>query len=363
MSRKRKQGDPSPRGAAKAKRSNRPAEKGSRSRRTADPEGTSARHFHVPEQAQGQTLAAFLRSRLGSPSWKQVRKLVLTRHVTLNGNLCLDSARRLRPGEVVKLLPAPAALPPRVEDVRIHFIDPHIIVVEKPAGMTTLRHPEERFWPARRKQLQPTLDEILPKLIARMQNRRRTPRGLPRIRMVHRLDRETSGLLVVARTFEAQQSLVQQFRTHAIHRRYLAIAAGRVPAQTIRTRLVRDRGDGRRGSSPDPNVGQEAVTHVRPLETGPDYTLVECQLETGRTHQIRIHLSEIGHPLIGEKVYLAAKGGPSPATLVGAPRHALHAAELGFAHPITGRRLVFKSPLPPDLAEVLARLRKRRRQS
>ena len=111
--------------------------------------------------------------------------------------------------------------------------------------------------------------------------------------------------MVFARTPKAEQLLAEQFRRHTTHRRYLAIALGAVAAQTIESRLVRDRGDKRRGSSKDPDadVGRRAVTHVRPLERLGDYTLVECSLETGRTHQIRIHLSENGHPLCGEKVY------------------------------------------------------------
>src|SRR5262249_24736641 len=136
----------------------------------------------------------------------------------------------------------------------------------------------------------------------------------PPARAVHRLDRETSGLMVFARTHAAERILAQQFREHATHRRYLAIVQGRVEAQTIRTRLLRDRGDGRRGSTNLPNVGKEAITHVKPLEylplprgqgrgEGAAYTLIQCKLETGRTHQIRIHLSEQGHPVCGEKVY------------------------------------------------------------
>ena len=120
---------------------------------------------------------------------------------------------------------------------------------------------------------------------------------------MHRLDRDTSGLLVFARTAEAQQHLEHQFRTHSTRRRYLAVVRGAVESQTIESRLVRDRGDGRRGSTTLPNVGRRAVTHVRAVERLGDYTLIECRLETGRTHQIRIHLSELGHPLCGDKVY------------------------------------------------------------
>jgi 23S rRNA pseudouridine1911/1915/1917 synthase len=143
-----------------------------------------------------------------------------------------------------------------------------------------------------------------------------------------------------------------------VHRRYLAIAHGSVRAQTIRSHLVDDRGDGRRGSiekSPRRGAreGQLAVTHVAPLEELDGATLVACTLETGRTHQIRIHLSEAGHPLVGERVYMR----PS-AQAIRAPRLMLHAAELGFVHPATGRDVRWELAPPADFQAVLARLRR-----
>ena len=168
--------------------------------------------------------------------------------------------------------------------------------------------------------------------------------------------------MVFARTPEAERNLVQQFRKHTIHRAYLAIVQGDVTAATIETQLIRDRGDGRRGSTSNPQLGQRAVTHVRPLQQLHGYTLVECRLETGRTHQIRIHLSEQGHLLCGEKVYDKPLRGPKVPDDSGTPRLALHAAELGFQHPVTGQNLHFRTPLPEDLAEFLQRLRKRKQK-
>ena len=220
-----------------------------------------------------------------------------SRHVLVSGNLCVDEGRRLKPAEVVKVLSQPAAVPPKDDDVRIQYIDPHLVVVEKPAGMTTLRHREERNWPGRRKQLQPTLDEVLPRIIERKEQRGPKRKGLPkRVRAVHRLDRETSGLMVFARTVDAERGLGLQFRDHSLHRKYIAVVPGRVEAQTFTSYLVPDRGDGRRGSGRDPKAGKKAVTHVTPVEFVGDYTVLECRLETGRTHQIRIHLSAAGHP-------------------------------------------------------------------
>ncbi len=325
----------------------------------------TAQTFRVTAPQANQTLAAALRQWLPGQSWGQVRKLIASRRISVSGNVCLDPARRLKADEVVKLLGASAPLPPKEEDVKIRHLDAHVIVVEKPAGMTSIRHPEEDDWPARRKQLQPTLDELLPRVLARHEAKRKRPkRGpLPAVRPVHRLDRETSGLMVFARTVEAERHLGKQFRKHSVHRRYLAVVRGDVEAQTIDTRLVRDRGDKRRGSTTLPGVGKRAVTHVKPLEKLNGYTLVECRLETGRTHQIRIHLAEKGHPLCGEKVYNQPLFQPPIPDESGAPRLVLHAAELGFEHPITGAALSFSMPMPADLTRFIEGLRGRRSKS
>jgi 23S rRNA pseudouridine1911/1915/1917 synthase len=312
--------------------------------------------FRVLPRQVDATIAAALREWLPGKSWSQVRGLLTGRRVMLSGNICVDPARRLRLSDVVKILPHPAAPPPKEEDVRIRFLDAHVVVVEKPAGMTTTRHAEERNWPARRRQLQPTLDELLPHIIAKKEKRRRKGPPPP-VRAVHRLDRETSGLMVFARTVVAERHLMQQFRRHTTHRRYLAVACGRVTARTISTNLVRDRGDGRRGSTKLPDVGKKAVTHVRPIEQLGEYTLIECRLETGRTHQIRIHLAEQGHPLCGEKVYNQPLFGKPLPDSSDAPRLALHAAELGFEHPITGEPMRFEMALPDDLTEFIQGLR------
>src|SRR6202040_38118 len=125
----------------------------------------------------------------------------------------------------------------------------------------------------------------------------------PRLRVVHRLDQETSGLVVFARTVPAERLLGMQFHAHTVTRRYLAVVPGRLDAGTVRSFLVRDRGDGRRGSTQSDADGKEAITHFEVAERLPGYTLLSCRLETGRTHQIRIHLAELGHPVCGEKVY------------------------------------------------------------
>jgi 23S rRNA pseudouridine1911/1915/1917 synthase len=280
------------------------------------------------------------------------------RQVMVSGNVCVDAGRRLKLQDVVKILAQPAAPPPKADDIKIRFLDEHVAVVEKPAGMTSIRHKEEEDWPAKRKQLQATLDELLPHVIARADSHARSRKGVPPpVRPVHRLDRETSGLMVFARTVRAERNLGEQFRHHSTFRRYIAIVQGSVQAQTITSRLVRDRGDGRRGSTNLPNVGKPATTHIRPIDQLPGYTMIECQLETGRTHQIRIHLAELGHPVCGDKLYhqpLFQK--PIPDTS-NAPRLALHAAEIGFTHPLSGEEMHFTMPLPKDLKDFWQRLK------
>jgi 23S rRNA pseudouridine1911/1915/1917 synthase len=319
-------------------------------------------HWSVEDADANQTILTVIRRQHPDVSWGAVRKLLEHRHVTVNGNLCVDEGRRLKVGEVVKILPYSMAAPPREADVRIRYVDAHLVVVEKPAGMTTLRHPEERHWPKRRRQLQPTLDEILPRILARQSRKgpRKPPPGAARpLRPVHRLDRETSGLMVFARTVDAERGLGRQFKEHTIHRVYLAIASGHVSARTVKNRLVDDRGDGRRGSTRNPRQGKVAVTHIKPQERFRDATLVECTLETGRTHQIRIHLSESGHPVLGDKVYRGPFPGKPLEDRSGAPRLCLHAAELGFEHPVTGKEIRFAMPLPGDMGDFLTRLRSR----
>jgi 23S rRNA pseudouridine1911/1915/1917 synthase len=170
--------------------------------------------------------------------------------------------------------------------------------------------------------------------------------------------------MLFALSAQAEQVLERDFARHAVQRKYLAIVAGEVlQPRTIESWLIRDRGDGKRGSSPlgkrsESAGGQRALTRVTPVQPLPAHTLVECELETGRTHQIRIHLSELGHPLAGDKVYTAPAGTELPASPIPPPpRHALHSHHLRFTHPTTGETMEFSSPWPPDIAGWLKRLR------
>ena len=239
----------------------------------------------------------------------------------------------------------------------IRYADKHIVIVDKPAGLTTMRHAEEvaEFGPRGKRFLPPTLADMLPNLLAQ---RRPNERG--KVRAVHRLDKDTSGLVVFARTVEAERHLGKQFRAHTIERVYRALVRGRAKAARIESWLVRDRGDGRRGSSDTLGQGQRAVTHVHVVEELGDYTLVECRLETGRTHQVRINLGEAGTPLCGERIYDRSLHGKPLPDGSGMKRVALHAALLGFEHPATGEHMRWTSNLPKDMADLIKRLRRER---
>jgi 23S rRNA pseudouridine1911/1915/1917 synthase len=318
------------------------------------------KNYHVASEQSGLALLAALRQFQPGQPWSAARRLLANRHVQINGNLCVDEGRKLREGDVVKVWDEPRDAPPAEDAVKILFQDQHLIVVDKPAGVTTERHAEERHWPARRKQRQPTIDEMVARILQRQKAGKRRgdrPARPPRVRLVHRLDRDTSGVMVLALSADAERKLVQMFRRHDLRRVYQAVALGRVEEQTIESHLARDRGDRRRGSTDLPRAGKRAVTHVRPLEHLDGYTLVECRLETGRTHQIRIHLAESGHPLCGEKVYNKPLFKKAIVDRSGAQRQALHAAALAFKHPITGQELSFTTPLPPDMSKLLIKLR------
>lgn len=310
----------------------------------------------ITEESTPPVIVAALKQWLPDLSWSKIRNLIRTRRVTIRGTLCLDEARKLSPSERVEVHEESQPTPPKADKVGLHFVDRHIVVVDKPPRMVTLRHKKERGWQRSRKERQPALEEAIPDLIYSEGREDR-----PKVLSVHRIDRDTSGLLVFARSEDSQRAMVEQFAKHDVVRVYNAVVLGQPEHQTIRCNLVRDRGDGLRGSTTKPHNGKESVTHIRPQRTfrgvdGNRYTEIECQLETGRTHQIRIHLMELGHPVCGDAVYRGKFGEPEIEDTSGAPRLALHARELGFAHPSSGDAMHFSSPWPKDLQRFLSKL-------
>ena len=184
--------------------------------------------------------------------------------------------------------------------------------------------------------------------------------GVARPGIVHRIDKDTSGLLVVAKTDKAHEGLARQFANHSIERAYLALVAGRPvpPGGTVRGAIARSTTNRKKMALVEDGRGKHAVTHYRTLESFAGASLVECRLETGRTHQVRLHMASIGHALLGDPVY-----GRTPAQLrpllnqLHFARQALHAAVLGFIHPVTGAALRFESTLPADMEGLLVELR------
>jgi 23S rRNA pseudouridine1911/1915/1917 synthase len=282
-------------------------------------------------------------------SWNDARARITTGKVKVGDVVRIDPLFRVRDPSLVTLhMNAPRPRVPALLDGAIVHVDAHVVVVDKPAGVSTVPYDEEETG---------TLDERVRDWLSN-EGRRARGGGRPPLGVVHRLDKDTSGLMVFTRTWLAKESLTQQFRAHTTLRRYLAIAAGEVKSQTIQSDIVPNRGDGLRGShvrgKQAQGQGQRAVTHVKALESlKGGATLIECKLETGRTHQIRIHLSESGHPLVGEKVYIRDYQGEE----IRAPRMMLHAAELGFVHPATEEDVRWEKGPPPDFMETLARLR------
>ena len=325
----------------------------------------STRSFTVSPNEAGSNIVDWLRGRLRL-SRPAVLKLLQQRKVRLAGAPCSNPGWRLRAGQRVEVQfpaarPGPRSAPrpssqPSGPKPAIVYLDDQLVVVDKPAGLTTMRHADEaaEFGARGRRFLPATLQDVLPPLIAA-----RTGRPPGSLRAVHRIDKETSGLVVFARTEPAERHLAGQFRAHSTERLYLAVVRGRAPSERIESWLVRDRGDGRRGSGP-PGQGQHAVTHVRAVEDLGPFTLVECRLETGRTHQVRIHLGEAGAPLCGERVYDRPPNGRPVPDKSGMRRVALHAATLGLEHPATHQRLRWTAALPPDLEGLLLRLRTRK---
>jgi len=298
------------------------------------------------------TLAAVVRDQTGA-AWSRARVLCTEGRVTVNGERCLDPASRVPPGAMVAVDESgpklrAAALP----ESAIVFLDRDVVVVDKPAGMLSIAYEAGE---------KGTLVHRTRTLLRRMGGQGRDPE----LGVVHRLDKETSGLMVLARNLEAKRVLALQFRAHDIERVYHAIVHGKVTAQRVETHLVADRGDGIRGSHghfrrPKGGIPPEAkrsVTHVRPIAALAGASLVECRLETGRQHQIRIHMSELGHPLVGERVYIRDYEGPK----IEAARPMLHARVLGFAHPRTGQRLSFAREAPDDLRAMVESLSLTRR--
>ena len=283
-------------------------------------------------------------------SRERVKALLGEGRITLGGQAVGQASLKPEAGTAFAIaVPEAAPAEAAAQDIPlvIVFEDAHLVVVDKPAGLVV--HPAAG-----------NLDGTLVNaLLHHCAGQLSGIGGVARPGIVHRIDKDTSGLLVVAKSDAAHEGLARQFADHSIERAYMAITAG-VPtplAGTVRGNIGRSDSNRKKMALVGDNRGKHAVTHYKVLEPLDGAALVECRLETGRTHQVRVHLASIGHALLGDPVY-----GRTPARLrpllsrIGFQRQALHAAVLGFIHPITGTALRFESPVPSDMRELLREL-------
>ncbi len=282
-------------------------------------------------------------------SRERVKTLIGEGRVTVDGAVASSASAKVEAGARFTIaIPPPEPLAAEPQDIALDIVfeDAHLIVVNKTAGLVVhpaAGNPDGTLVNALLHHCRGSLSGI---------------GGVARPGIVHRIDKDTSGLLVVAKTDAAHEGLARQFADHSIARTYLAVCAGHPvpPSGRIEARIGRSDANRKKmavlpGTS---TRGKHAVTHFRTLGKLEECALIECRLETGRTHQVRVHLSSIGHPLLGDPVY-----GRTPARLrpllkrIGFARQALHAASLGFRHPATGEMVDFQAETPLDMRELI----------
>ena len=279
-------------------------------------------------------------------SRERLKALIRSGAVETRGAPVRDPAAKVKGDEKLRVAvpePRPAHNEPQDIPLTILFEDEHLLVVDKPAGLVV--HPAAG-----------NLDGTLVNaLLHHCAGKLSGIGGVARPGIVHRIDKDTSGLLVVAKTDVAHEGLAKQFAAHSIDRRYLAIVNGvpKTASGKIDAPLARSAANRKKIAIVEGKRGKRAVTHWKRLEALKGAALVECRLETGRTHQVRVHMASIGHPLVGDPVY--GRSGKTQGKLLkelGFNRQALHAADLGFTHPVTKGKLSFSSPMPPDMQEL-----------
>lgn len=306
----------------------------------------------IDAESAGVRLDRALAAALPDLSRERLKSLILEGHVVSGqGRVASDPSVKVQAGQRFTLtLPLPVAAVAQAQDIPLTVVyeDDALIVIDKPAGLVV--HPAAG-----------NLDGTLVNaLLHHCRSSLSGIGGVTRPGIVHRIDKDTSGLLVIAKTDKAHEGLAAQFKDHSIVRRYAAIVAGRpMPRSgTVDQWLGRSERDRKKMAVQREGRGKHAVTHYTTREALRDAALVECRLETGRTHQVRVHMAHIGHPLLGDPLYgNAKKGFKSLLTMLKFNRQALHAERLGFIHPITGETLDFFSPIPPDMQELLSQLR------
>jgi len=283
-------------------------------------------------------------------SRERLKALINSGALEREGSAVRDPSARVKGGETFQLAipePEPAHNAPQDIPLTIIFEDEHLLVIDKPAGLVV--------HPAAGNREGTLVNALLHHCAGRLSG----IGGVARPGIVHRIDKDTSGLLVVAKTDVAHEGLARQFAAHSIDRRYLALVSGNPPKVegTVDAPLARSAHDRKKIAIVEGSRGKRAVTHWKRIKPLRDAALLECRLETGRTHQVRVHMASIGHPLLGDPVY--GRGKSVHRKLLNQldfHRQALHAAGLGFTHPVTKTRLSFDSALPSDMQELFTAL-------
>ena len=313
--------------------------------------GVSTLHATISETLGGVRLDRALAELLPELSRERLKALILDGQVvSARGPAARNPSQKVSPGDsFIITLPAPTQAEAVPQDITLSIVheDADLIVVDKPAGLVV--HPAAG-----------NLDGTLVNaLLHHCAGQLSGIGGVARPGIVHRIDKDTSGLLVVAKTDAAHEGLARQFKDHSIQRLYAAITYGvPVPATgTVDAWIGRSDADRKKMAVHREGRGKHAVTHYRVTKLLRGAALVECRLETGRTHQVRVHMAHLGHPLIGDPVYgRERKGFKSILETLGFKRQALHARTLGFIHPVSHERLQFESAIPADMQELLSQL-------
>lgn len=297
----------------------------------------------VGENASGVRIDKYLSTVMPDKSRSYIQKLIKDEAVFADLKP-VKSNYKVNPGQAIKVyLPEPVSLDVQPENIPLNIIyeDADVILINKPKNMVV--HPSAGH----------ENHTVVNAVLYHCEGKLSTINGVVRPGIVHRIDKDTTGVIIICKNDAAHQSLAQQLKVHSITRKYHALVYNNFTEDegTVNAPIGRSPND-RKKMAVNYKNGKEAVTHYRVLERFGKYTYIECTLETGRTHQIRVHMASIGHPLVGDSIY-----GPSKCPFGNLEGQTLHAKVFGFVHPATGEYMEFEAPLPKYFEDLLKKLR------